>query len=242
MDGTLQHPLIQPAPDALLLDAMGTLVRLDHPVDRLAEGLRNAGWTGPAASVEPALRAEIRFYRRSLMTGRDAPSLERLRDAAVRELAAHLPSPPPHDALRPLLLDALRIVPHPDARRLLVRCRAGGVPVVVVSNWDVGLAAQLAACGLGPLVAGVVTSAAVGVEKPHPGIFRAALARLPASRRELVLHCGDDPERDRFGARALGLAAALIDRRGAHPGVPDRVTSLDELADRCGLPPINSSD
>ena len=74
-------------------------------------------------------------------------------------------------------------------------------------------------------------SAFVGVEKPDPGIFRAALgaAGVEPARALMV---GDDRAADYDGARAVGMEAVLIDwsRRAAADG--EVVHTLAELAAR----------
>jgi putative hydrolase of the HAD superfamily len=73
------------------------------------------------------------------------------------------------------------------------------------------------------------------VEKPDPRIFRRALERLGAEPSE-ALHVGDSPEHDLAGARAVGIAALLVDRRGAPaPHVLAGLGTLPHLA-AAGLP------
>jgi len=114
----------------------------------------------------------------------------------------------------------------------LVRVRAAGVPVGVVSNSEGKLDALFAHVGLGDVFACVVDSAHEGVRKPDPEIFRRALARVgvPASR---ALYVGDLPSVDVDGARAAGLSAVLIDPFGhydAYTAAP-RVASVVEVVD-----------
>ena len=59
----------------------------------------------------------------------------------------------------------------------------------------------------------VVYSAEAGFEKPHPGIFESALARLGLEPEE-VLHVGDDRRRDVEGAHGVGMYAVHLDRSG----------------------------
>jgi putative hydrolase of the HAD superfamily len=99
----------------------------------------------------------------------------------------------------------------------------------VVSNWDVSLHDVLERTGLRPLVDAVVISAELGVAKPDPAIFAAALERLGVAAGD-ALHVGDSVEHDVAGARAAGIDAVLVARDGAE--VPDgvrAVASLDEL-------------
>ena len=113
---------------------------------------------------------------------------------------------------------------------MLERLRAGGARLAVVSNWDVSLhdvlerTAPARRC-----VDAVVISAELGVAKPDPAIFRAALERLGASAAEAI-HVGDSVEADVAGARAAGLEAVLVARNGAQAPAGVRVVaSLDGL-------------
>lgn len=95
---------------------------------------------------------------------------------------------------------------------------------------------KLAASGLADRFDAVVVSAdpAVGVAKPDPRPFRAALAALGATTATMI---GDSLEKDIAGARGAGLDAVWVNRNGrdrpAGLGVP-AVTSLAELPDLLG--------
>jgi len=77
----------------------------------------------------------------------------------------------------------------------------------------------------------VLDSALVGVEKPDPAIFRAALAAIGVAPAE-ALYVGDLYDVDVVGARAAGMEAVLLLPDAAGPG-PDcrRFSSLAALAD-----------
>jgi putative hydrolase of the HAD superfamily len=77
----------------------------------------------------------------------------------------------------------------------------------------------------------VLDSALVGVEKPDPAIFRAALAALDVAPAE-ALYIGDLYDVDVVGARAAGMEAVLLLPDAAVRG-PDcrRFASLAALAD-----------
>ena len=110
--------------------------------------------------------------------------------------------------------------------------RAGGARVAIVSNSEGMLEALFEKLGILRHFDAVLDSGKLGVEKPDPRIFEAALARFgtPASR---ALHLGDTYATDVLGARAAGLRAALIDPflhyEGRHPDVP-RVAGVVEVA------------
>ncbi len=74
----------------------------------------------------------------------------------------------------------------------------------IVSNFYGNLEAVCKGAGLAPLFAVMVDSQRVGVEKPDPAIFRAALDPLGAAP-ETTLFVGDSLPRDREGARRMGM-------------------------------------
>jgi len=223
-------------PRAYLLDALGTLLELEPPVERLRAELRaRCGLAVGPAEAAAALRAEIAWYRAHHHEGRDRAGLARLRRGATAALAAALgPAAADVDraALQAALLAALRFRPFPEVPGVLRAARAAGIRLVVVSNWDVSLHDALAATGLAPLLDGVVTSAELGVAKPDPAIFARGLALAGVDAAD-ALHVGDDLDADVAGARAAGIAVRLVARDGA--AVPGGVATVASLAELPGL-------
>jgi len=230
-------------PDAILLDALGTLIGIEPPWQRLVELLE--GRHGVAITLDAAvvaLRAEMAYYREHCQLAADAATLAELRDECAGVLAEALGGAVARlgrAALTQVLLDALRFAPYPEVPGALAALRARGIRLVVLSNWDISLHDVLAATGLGPLVDGVVCSAEQALAKPAPGIFDAALALagVPAVR---AVHVGDSYAEDVLGARAAGIEPVLLARapgsggllgaEGVAPAGDVRtIASLDEL-------------
>ncbi len=226
------------APRAVLLDALGTLIGLDRPVERLTVELARRGAVVDGAAAGAALRAEMSFYRAQHDRAVDAAALEALRDDCAEVLRDALPPCAARlgvAALRETLLAALRFTPYPEVPGALRALRSAGHPLVVVSNWDVSLHGVLADTGLGPLVDGVLTSAQERVAKPHPELFARALA-LAGRDASSTLHAGDSVEHDIAGAHAAGIAAVLVDREGTAPA-PRGAAVVRDLE---GLPALAS--
>lgn len=215
---------------AVLLDAYGTLLRLVPPAPVLHRALAEAGYLNPIEAVEKGLTAEIRFYRAHHDRGRDAASLTALRRECADVLAGELLDPPPRGPLTAMLVDALRFQLFDDVLPALAAIEQAGVAMVVASNWDYDLPAELARLGILDRFRAVVTSAAVGVGKPDARLFAEALRRAGVGANE-ALHCGDDPLRDLEGAQAVGISAVLVDRDACHPCLSPRIGSLAGLAD-----------
>lgn len=218
-------------PDAILLDALGTLLDLDPPAPRLRAGLREAlGVEVALADAERAIRAEIRFYSANLHRGSDAAGLAEVRLDCAALVREELGLDAGVDALVPVLLDAIRFTPFPDAPPALRALRAAGERLVVVSNWDVSLHDALAASGLRALVDAALASAEVGSAKPDGAIFARAL-ELAGVQPSAAWHVGDDLGADVEGARRAGVEPVLIDRAGGldAPAGVRRIASLAEL-------------
>jgi len=81
----------------------------------------------------------------------------------------------------------------------------------IVSNFDRRLYAILDHLGIRRSFQAIAISSEIGVDKPHPAIFTAALSALGATPAE-TLHAGDDPGRDWRAAHAAGLHAYPLDR------------------------------
>jgi putative hydrolase of the HAD superfamily len=207
----------------VLLDALGTLLRLEPPWPLLRAELARRGVAVTEDEARAALLAEIAYYRAHHDEASDGAALDDLRERCTAVLAAALP--PAARALpdlRDALLASLRFTPYPEVRGVLGALRERGDRLVVVSNWDVSLHEVLAATGLAPLVDAAVSSAEAGAAKPAAAIFARALELAGGVPPGAALHVGDSVEADVEGARAAGLRAVLVARDGATapPGVP----------------------
>ena len=121
--------------------------------------------------------------------------------------------------------------PYPEVLEALQRAQERGLVQGVVSDWGTDLVPLLHAHEITQYLDFVVASAAVGTAKPHPDIFRFALARADLRPAEVV-YVGDSYVSDVLGARAVGIAPVLIDREGKAPAVDcPVVSSLLEVLD-----------
>jgi len=113
-------------------------------------------------------------------------------------------------------------------RRISGRYRLG-----LVSNFYGNVAALCEEAGLVPALDVILDSALVGVSKPDPAIFRAALERLQLPPEEVIC-VGDSFERDMIPAQELGMKTIWL--KGLHPRIPENagpvnatISSLSEL-------------
>lgn len=208
---------------------MGTLVELLPPGPRLRAELRRVASVDVSeARAAAAFDAEIDYYVAHHREGRDAASLEALRDRCAEVVRRSLSlDPSALPGVRSAMLASLEFRPYPDAAPALAAVRELGARAVVASNWDCSLPRVLEEAGLLDRLDGVVSSAAVGAEKPDRRLFDAAQAAgRGAPERAVVV--GDSPENDVAGARAAGIEPVLLRRSADAPEVPG-VTSIRSL-------------
>lgn len=226
--------------EALFLDFQGTLAYKDPADEQLifeaaAAANRPLTWEGlvaayPAgwAPFETPAGVDHRSVSRDRATfdaERQRGHLRRLRalgfTEGVEELAGRLVAAEGDPATFHLYADtepALRVL-----RPLVPR-------LVVLSNHVWHLEEILQHLGITRWFDGVVASARVGYRKPHPDIFRYALAAAGVAP-ERALMVGDELGDDYAGAGGVGMEAILLDRVGRYrDGNPRAIPSLLELA------------
>ena len=143
---------------AVLLDALGTLVRLEPPAPRLREEvLRVTGVDVGEERAEAAFGAEIAYYVSHHMEGRDRASLEDLRARCAAAMAAELPVALEGPVAVEVMLASLEFTPFPDVVPALEALRARDLRLVVASNWDSSLPDWLERAGLANLLDGAVS-------------------------------------------------------------------------------------
>jgi putative hydrolase of the HAD superfamily len=117
----------------------------------------------------------------------------------------------------------------PDTPAFLEWLDAQGYFLGVISNATGTLEGQLVRLGLARYFQAILDSAIVGIEKPHPEIFKLALQRAGVEGSEAVF-VGDTYATDVGGAQLAGLTGVLMDGVGAYPDAAcPRISSLPEL-------------
>ncbi|MFC1937159.1 HAD family hydrolase [Chloroflexota bacterium] len=117
-----------------------------------------------------------------------------------------------------------------DVLAVLPALKERGLTLGLLTNLARDMEPICSALGLEPYLDFIVTSKDIGVDKPNPPIFLAALelAKVDASE---VIHVGDQYKFDVVGARGVGISPILIDRYDLYSGANDcpRIRSLNEL-------------
>lgn len=224
-----------PPIQALFFDIGDTLVFDDPPLPtRLALAARSVGQPLDKVRFPAAFRAGEVYAVSRYLEGIPWDAPEAMREGVARVWRA-MDRPPPDDSQWQALAAAFVAVPftrcvHPGALTLLHELKQRGFTVGAISDWETTLPDLLNALGIMPYLDTLAVSAIVGVTKPHPRLFHAALhqANVPAAAS---LHIGDWYELDVAGARAAGMQALLFDHQGRRPDADClRITAFDALA------------
>lgn len=119
---------------------------------------------------------------------------------------------------------------YPDSLPALGELHRDGLTLGVISNMGPELPEYVRDVGLAPYVTVTVSSAEVGVAKPHPAVFESALRKAGVSAAEAV-HIGDGYESDVVGAANAGLHAIFLAREEGAPAAPEATAVVRSLSD-----------
>lgn len=210
-------------PEAVFLDAGNVLLLVDYSflAELAAEAkdglspqvLERAEWTArvrlgeEVATGHPISTESDSLFRRYLVLTVEAAGL----DLAASELERFLDRVYEYHQTHNLWRR-----PHPLAGQVLAELHGMGLRLAVVSNSDGRLEEALGRLGLARYFDSILDSAVVGVEKPHPEIFRIA-AREVGVAPEQSVHVGDLYWIDVLGARAAAVEPVLLDPGGIWP-------------------------
>ena len=230
---------------AVLFDYGETLVTFRRPdaalgaaYERIERYLRSHGWTPPGATV--LLRDVHDRVEDAYAAHQRSRSLQEINLIAVARRA--------YAGLGLVLDDAtldetLRleqeawwegVTVDPQAVPTIEALRARGIRVGLCSNAPYripSMYAQLRHVGLADHLDAVTFSGQLGWRKPSPLIMEAAAAAVGSPPGEIVM-VGDSVSDDVAGARAVGMRAALLRRRGsaAPPDLDPPIVSIDSLS------------
>lgn len=226
------YTLLAPHPsfEQLVVDTAAT-----HDVALTTEGVREAD---PQAFRQAHQRAVDRCGRDGNMVGQFTLSRQisvdfwcDFYDTLLRCAGVAVPPPALPQALYDTFTSHESYAFYDDVFPVLDTLRARGLRLGVVSNWEAWLHEFLGARGVSDKFSCIIVSGAVGIEKPHPGIFQLAFEALDVLPQR-CMYVGDSIEYDVTPARTLGVEPVLIDRRGRldERDVPCRsIRSLFEL-------------
>lgn len=138
------------------------------------------------------------------------------------------------DTLRSLLSawgTNAELVPYPQTIDVLKTLKERGFKIGIISNAPPLNPESLRRLYFTDYIDAWTFSHELGIEKPDPRIFAAALTKLSVTADEALM-VGDSLEKDILGARAAGIDAIQLVRPGTVSDEPDQIASLDELLGR----------
>lgn len=245
--GEVHHGLPLPTPELVMFDLDYTLLR---PSDLFeAPGYQRTGarfglTLDPARwpQAERAAFAAVAARRRAIGDAHDAGLPQIIARAVIENLGGGEPGAVAAciEAVAAAWTRSENFGLYDDVLPCLDALRDAGIGMAVVSN-AIGhdLEEVVAVFALRDYMTLTVGSARVGVMKPAPQVFFAALDAAGV-RAERAVMVGDSVEEDVRGAMACGCAAILLDRAGRHALPLPTVASLRELPAALGLPPLTS--
>jgi putative hydrolase of the HAD superfamily len=221
--------------DAVFLDVDRTLLWVNVDVEGYVEDMAPYATNG-SLTVEEARGPLLESLQKHISQNIHYPTEEALaefRRENARRTAEALGLDAPTEFLARVLEKRILFNPYPESEAVMEKLVETGLPLYVVSNWDVELEGVLEDLGWLRYFSGIVASAKVGAEKPAGGIFDEAL-RVAGVSPDRVVHVGNDPVSDIRGAAAAGIDAVLIDCEGDLEA-PEAMAALPDLR---GLPAL----
>lgn len=231
-------------PEVIFFDAAGTLIEVRGSVGEIYSRVaREFGIEAdPSTLRQNFARAFLLQPPMAFPAGTPEAKLRELENDwwrnLVRDVFAGLGSFPRFDEFFDDLFERFRGSEfwrvYDDVEPALRELKGRGLKLGVISNFDSRLYDVLRACKLDHFFDSVHISTRVGAAKPDRAIFLAALNyhRIEPGQ---AWHVGDSLREDVEGARAAGLRAFLVDRRGEQDSAADHaiLSSLSQLLELC---------
>ena len=208
-----------PRPQALLLDAMGTLIGLRRSIgSTYAQLAAEHGQQVEAKAIDRAFPAIVQAAPPLAFPGLEGEALDRAErrwwaeriDAVLMAAGSSPGAPELHRNLFDHFADPECWRVFDDVPSQLQAWRDQGLRLAVVSNFDQRLDGLLAGLGLDRWFDRVVISSRAGAAKPSAQPFQQALEALGLTADQ-AWHVGDSPE-DAAGAAAAGIPCLIVQR------------------------------
>jgi putative hydrolase of the HAD superfamily len=224
---------IMDVPRAILFDLGGTLLRQSSfdPGAWSAEVARLAPDAGlPGDEVRRLAHDLVSEFRRHGKAGLVELRIESCLRHLHDRLGLSLPLTPAEVSLA-FWRATSSMEPEPGVGAALRRLAARGIPLGVVSNSMFGaevLRWELARHGLDRAFSLLLSSADYGLRKPHPSLFRTAVACLKLAPGE-VWFVGDNFARDVAGAAGAGLRPVWYNPEARDPPTAPAFTAVAQF-------------
>jgi FMN phosphatase YigB (HAD superfamily) len=204
------------------IDFYDTLVEIDRDVPTIGQLLTSRGFP---CSADVELIWNSQGFDGQVTCARGHADYARWRIEALRSLAllCGVSSADSESVAADLLAVDQRwtVKARPGAAALLASLADRALPYCILTNWDYPLAPYLSMAGL-PVNLPAVTSAMLGVRKPHVDAFAAA-RKLMGVQKEHHIHVGDSWTADVAGAVRSGAWAIWVNEKPPQEPLPRRI-------------------
>jgi putative hydrolase of the HAD superfamily len=230
---------------AVFFDWFNTLARYEPARDEAArQVLHEFGFEVPLAKIQQAIlvadkawfEENARTPVRTRNTAEQAKTYARHQQTILIEAGVDISGQP--ELMKKIITrmqtitSAMHFVLFEDAAPALQSIKRKNLLIGILTNLDRDMKPLCRELGIEPYIDVIVTSGEIGVDKPNPLIFQAALQRAKVNAAEAVL-VGDQYKNDILGARGVGMKPILIDRLDQSTDITDcpRLKSLTEVVD-----------
>ena len=219
--------------DAVLIDAAETLFTTRGSVGAIYGGVaRRFGCTTPAPEIQKAFQRQFR-HSGPLTTENEKQWWKDV----VHRVFSDVGMVPDFDRFFEEVYENFRDsrgwVLFAETHEVLDELKRCGLKLGVISNFDSRIYSVMRSLKILEFFDDVTISSETGYAKPHPGIFRAAIAACDEVPGR-ILFVGDNPVDDVEAGQAAGLHAVLIDRTGRYSGL----SSLRRIENLRGIVPL----
>ncbi|MDA8344093.1 MAG: HAD family hydrolase [Thermaerobacter sp.] len=173
------------------IEAIAECARLLHVSRQDLQGLFNADYLRRIRGEVRSASENFAAIARSLGADPSLPQLEKAKEVFLRFVAEGLE-------------------PVPQALPLLGALRDRGLRLGLCSNCAGEVPRLVARSELAPFFQGTAFSSELGMVKPEPGIYEAALAAMGCTAKD-VLYVGDGSDGELTGAAACGMHPVLVE-------------------------------
>jgi len=212
--GTLMDPKSDHEAHVLLMEKIKKEFKLPLTVEQLLKKYYEAMEATESISKElyiPALVRAENFFKRLLVEHGIVPTKVEVKWFEKAYMESHFE----------------RVRLYPDVVEALESLSSLGIHIGVLSEADeIYLKRQLEELEVLHLFKSVTTSEEVGVGKPHPLLFKAALMKAKCEASE-AMHVGDSLEKDVKGAKSVGMKAVWVNRAYDHAKKPTSNNEAD---------------
>lgn len=200
----------------------------------LAAFFRGRGATADAAATARIWRrAQMDYLALANSLDREPASNRAAIEASARYALRAFPPPIAGAELEALVAAWERLPPWPEAAEVLAEVRRRPLALGVLSNGDFGMLRGLMETF--PVPFDRIVSVEGGKFKPHPSVYRKALAEMGASAEDLLHVAGSAS--DAAGATAAGIRTIWINR-AADAVLDPRFTPAHQSGDLRGVLPL----